>query len=462
MDFHFTTKWSKHNEIRDDGDIGQLSVEGNTIIFHIVGNGDVFARNFVGHNSMHNYKVYTFGRSSEDDTGCFYRVSKMFLYNGDCKEFTGDYITGIRSFSFEIPGLSSWLGIKSVDFGIFGDESIAIHELPTPTITLKQSDPKIQIVFEIKDYIENIDSNNQKAINKVPRVHVIFADSVDDRKVVDTITIVMRFFSLLIGKISVAEDIRLDLEGKDLKMWLFLNTDFSVHHSWNAYWMRNRYKFENVRDSLSHLFETWYSFSCDESFAILQDAYFRVCGKNSFPVEDIFLTFCRFIEGYDLRKSHDEEISLTLESDILSALNEDNFKSAISPCFIKASSKYKPKDTARWISAGFLGRIGLDFRIRRMDETHFAFIETNRNNICREIDDNQIYGRMSKTRNYYAHYKADKSGILEIGETYSALFFLEMLIISVLMYEMGIDAETRKTAFIHDEVFGIYATHLKT
>lgn len=461
MNPEFSTKWSKGNEIGDNGDIGQLSIKGNTITFHIDGYGDIFARNFVGRDSMHNYKVYTYGQSNADKTGHFYRVSKVFLYNGDYTEFTGDYITGIRSFSFEIPSLSNWLNIKSVDFGILEDKTLIIHEMPTPTIILKQANPNIYVEFETKDFIENIDDNNQKAIKKIPRINVVFSDLVDDRKVIDIITILMRFFSLLIGKISIVEDVRLDLERKDMKMWLFLNKDFSVHDSWNAYWMRNRYKFEDVNDSLLQWFEKWYTFSCDESNEILQEAYFQICGKKTFFIEDVFLTYCRFMEGYDLRKSHDEEISQELERDILSALSEDNFKKAISPYFIKASSRYRPKDAAQWMSIGFLGRIGLDSRIKRLDEAHFSFIEVNRDRICKGIDANKIYGKISKTRNYYAHYKADKSGILEIGEIYNALSHMEMLILSVLMSEMGIDTETRKNAFVHDEAFWMHATHLR-
>jgi hypothetical protein len=461
MNPEFSTKWSTGDEIKDNGDIGQLSIQGNTITFHINGYGDILARNFVGHDSMHNYKVYTYGQSNADENGHFYQVSKVFLYNGDYKEFTGDYIRGIKSFSFEIPGLSNWLNIMSVDFGFLEDKSIIIHEVPTPTIVLKQANPYIYIEFEKKDALDIFDDKNQKTIKKIPRLYVVFTDLVDDRKVVETITILMRFFSLLIGKVSIAEDVRLDLDGKDKKMWLFLNRDFSVHYSCNAYWMRHRYKFEDVHDSLLQWFEKWYSFSCDESYEILLEAYFQICSKKASSIEDVFLTYCRFMEGYDLRKSRDEEIAQELECDILPALSEDNFKNAISPFFVKAASKYKPKDAAQWISAGFLGRIGLDSRIKRLDEANFSFIVANRDRICRGIDANKIYGKISKTRNYYAHYKADQSGILEIGEMYNALSYMEMLILSVLMSEMGIDTETRKNAFIHDEAFWMNATHLR-
>jgi hypothetical protein len=83
LNLEFSTKWSKGNLIKDDGDIGQLSIKGNAITFHIDGSGDVFARNFVGYANMHKYKVFTYGKANADATGNFYHVSKVFLYNGN-------------------------------------------------------------------------------------------------------------------------------------------------------------------------------------------------------------------------------------------------------------------------------------------------------------------------------------------------------------------------------------------
>jgi len=462
LDLEFSTKWSKGNLIKDDGEIGQLSIKGNAITFHIDGYGDVFARNFVGCANTHIYKVFTYGQTNADATGYFYRVSKVFLYNGnDYSDFSGDYISGIKSFSFEVPVLTQWLNIESVKRGVLEDKSIVVHEIPTPIFLLKKVDPHIYIKFETKDFLANIDNPNEKALKKVPRIFVEFSSPKDDQTVTEIIRIIMRFFSLLIGKISTVEDIRIDLEGKHMKMWLFLNCDFSVHKSWQTYWLRSRFKAENVCEHLQKWFEQWYSFSSDKSFTLLQDAYFQIYNKKTYNIEDIFLTFCRFIEGYDLRKSDDEKIAGKLGHDLIPVLSDELFRNALAPYFVKASSKYKPKYVAQWISSGFLERVGLDYRIRRIDKAHFSFIAENRDRICKGIESNQLYLKLSKTRNYYAHYKADKTGILELGEIYNALSYLEVLIISVLLSEMGIDEETRKNAFIQDELFWYHSTHLR-
>ena len=127
-------KWSKGNEIKDNGDIGELVIDGNSITFHINGYGDPFARNFVGRAESHHYKVYTYGQGSADATSVFYHVEKAFLYNGDnYKDFVGDKkIDGITSFSFEIPELANWLKLQSIKFHVEKDGSKIIHEKSFP------------------------------------------------------------------------------------------------------------------------------------------------------------------------------------------------------------------------------------------------------------------------------------------------------------------------------------------
>lgn len=170
-----STKWSKNNVIEADGTIGQLMINRNKITFHIDGYRDVFGRNFVGSGDFHTFKVYTYGQESSDSTGYFYRVSKVFLYNGsDYSDYSGDTIDEIESFSFEIPELTDWLRTPSVEFGQLDDGTSFIHELLTPTINLKECNPKIYIKYEIKDLFEGIDNHNDMSLKKNPRVFVEF------------------------------------------------------------------------------------------------------------------------------------------------------------------------------------------------------------------------------------------------------------------------------------------------
>ncbi|HLR69634.1 MAG TPA: hypothetical protein VK105_21305 [Virgibacillus sp.] len=56
-----STKWSIGDIIKPDGEIGQLSIDKNSICFHVNGAGDIFPENFVGTDDGHYYKVFTHG-----------------------------------------------------------------------------------------------------------------------------------------------------------------------------------------------------------------------------------------------------------------------------------------------------------------------------------------------------------------------------------------------------------------
>ncbi len=443
-------------------EIGQLSIDKNTITFHVDGSGDIFARNFVGSKDMHTYKVFTYGQGNSDSSGYFYIVSKVFLYNGsDYINFTGDNIEGIESFSFEIPELTNWLSLPSVEFAALEDGTSIIHELLTPTITLKETNPKIYVKYEIKDLLRGIDNRNEMSLKKIPRVFVEFDTPTNDIEVTSTIEIVMRFFSLLIGRISTADDIRLTLNGKDMRMWLYLNYDFSVKTNRNAYSMRYRTKSEDTFEFLPCWFERWYSFSSDESFKFLQDAYFHTCSKRMWTIEDIFLTYCRFLEGYDLRVSRDEDVANLLHELLVEIMGEKAVSDILTPAFKKVGSKYRYKDAAKWISTGFLGRISLESRIKRLDEKFYGIIAANSKSVVKIDSPSIFYSKIAKTRNYYSHFKPNSMDILTINELYYSLPVLDAIITTILMSEMGISCDTIKSILIHDEAFWHLVAHLR-
>ena len=456
------TKWSKGDSVKADGEIGQLTIDRNSISFHIDGSGDIFARNFVGLGDMHYYKVFTYGRGRSDSSGYNYRVSKVFLYNGsDYKDYNSDYIEGIKSFSFEIPELSDWLKIPSVEFDALEDGTAVIHELLTPEITLREEEPRICLKYEIKDFSNRIIDCNEMSLKKIPRIYVEFSKPTNDVDVSSNIEIIMRFFSLLIGKISTANDIRLDLHEKKMKMWLFLNYDFSVKTNLNAYWMRYRTNGEETIEFLKSWFNKWYSFSLDDTFKFLQDAYFHTCNKRMLTIEDTFLTYCRFLEGYDLRISKDEEVANQLYELLIEGMENGAVSDILIPTFKKVDSNYRYKDVAKWISTGFLGRISLESRIKRLDKKFHGIIAANSKKIVEMDSPDKYYSKIVKTRNYYSHFKPNSTDILTINELYYSLPVLDSIITTILMTEMGIDSDTIKSILINDEVFWNLVSHLR-
>lgn len=272
----------------------------------------------------------------------------------------------------------------------------------------------------------------------------------------------MRFFSLVIGKLSTANDIRMKLDGKDMRMWLFLNHDFSVNINRNAYWLRYRTKSEDVLELLTHWFEKWYVFSLDESFKFLQDAYFDTCTKRVWTIEEMFLVYCRFLEGYDLRISKDEDVANSLYELLKENMKEKAVSDILSPVFKSVESKYKYKDVAKWISTGFLGRISLGSKIKRLDERFYGIIAANGSDILKIDSLGILYSKIVKTRNYYSHFKPDSADILNLNEIYHLLPAMNATITTILLAEMGIESEKLKLILIHDEVFWHLVIHLRT
>lgn len=457
------TKWSKGNILKGDNNIGHLSIKGNEITFSIDDEGDIFARNFIGYKEGHIFKVFTYGQEKVNSTGYFYRVSKVFLYNGNDYDKYDDTIDGIESFSFEIQELKDWLKIPSIEWEALEDETVIIHELETPIINLKDKNVKVYIKYECKDFIEGISSLNAMALRKCPRIFVEFQTPQNDVVVSNYIRIITRFFSLLIGKVSKVNDIRLNLVDKELRMWLFINEDFSVNNDRNLYMINYRTTFQEISEHLNIWFETWYDFSNDSSFMFLQNYFFSTCSGEYWMIEELFLTYVKFIEGYDLRVSQDEKKAELLYESLVDVMKSNNVMKILLPEFKKvgSKSKYKEKDIAKWISNGFLGRVALEDRISRIDKKFFNIISSNSSDVINGISPNDLYKKIAKTRNYYSHFKSDSEGILDMKEIYALIAVMKFMITIILLSHMGLENDIIRSIIIKDEVFWSFTKHLR-
>lgn len=452
------SKWSKGDEVKDNGDIGELIIDGNDISFHIDGTGDIFSNTYVANLEHHYYKVFTYGQESSDDRGYFYRVSKAFEYNGsDYKEFA-ENIDGITSVSFEIPELVDWLNINSVKLD-YDELGLIIRQLKIKSVVIKDKEPNISIGYETKLPLSGEWTDIELTLRNAPRIFIEYDKEVDDIIVTNDICKIMRFFGLLIGRISYADDIRLKLSGKNMGMRLFINNDFSYNYHSNAYWMRHRTKFENIYPNIQQYFEKWYKFSNDEGFNFLQNAFFSKIGKHLTTAEDLFLTYCKFLEGYDLRISEDENKADNLYKKLCDILKSEEAKRLFSKSFEEADSSYKSKVVAGWISTGFLGRIGLQDRLKRLDEKFLKIVSANSNNAIGIDDANQFFSKITKTRNYYSHFKPDDSGMLNFSEMYRTIEILEALVVTILLSETGMPIDNIKDSMVVDELYWPLLTH---
>lgn len=461
MDWIVNTKWSKGDKTLDNGEIGTLTIENNNIKFHLNGYSDIFARNFVGNYDDHVFKVYTYGEDKYVDNGHLYQVSKAFLYNGfDHSEFAQDAITNIESFSFEILGLTEWLGFKSVDVGVTEKQTAVIYEVETPTIILLDGKIKIYIKYESKDFIESLTSYSKKTITKTPRIFVEFNELKTDKEVLNIIERITRFFAIVMGRVGYANDIRLKLYGRKMRMWLFFNHDFSFNLDSKAYIFIDRINSKFALENIQLWFTNWFVFCGVEQYEMLLNAYFQMHSKKTHLIDEMFLTYCRFIEGYDLRISTDEDKADRLKEHILEPLKAKELKDIFNPIFNSVGSSYRPKDLAKWIATGFLERIGLTDRLKRIDGQHLRFISSNYQWVYGNKEDHNLYQQITQTRNYFSHYKADSTGLLTLQEMHNTLPVLDATITSILLSQFGIEEDTKKNVFAKDQMYGFISHHL--
>ena len=180
-------------------------------------------------------------------------------------------ISGVSEFSFIIPELINWLGMKTVFYSNTSDDEPAAGEYHMPPITIKSANPKIEIYFESKSFENTLlyDDTTKITISKIPRIMVSFETPVDIQAVFSEIECLMQFLGLLIGKVSIAEDIRLTVKNQKLKSWLYINHDFSYNLQTQSIIDTPRTYFYIVEEKLMDFFSNWRTFFHNEDFSLL-------------------------------------------------------------------------------------------------------------------------------------------------------------------------------------------------
>ena len=222
--------WCKENSNKPD-EVGELIIDGNLIEFYSRFHGEVFPTTFIGGDGEHEYKIFVNGsaKGSERrtlDYSSSHRVVYVLMQNFHFSK--GLEISDIKGFSFEIPELIKWLGEKTVSFASTKQGNLGAMELSMSPIVLKEENPHIEIRLESKTFNTSIRMNDsvELTIKNVPRIYIDYNTVTDVETVVADIECLMQFFGLLIGAVSTVDDIRLSVEGQDLKSWLYINRDF--------------------------------------------------------------------------------------------------------------------------------------------------------------------------------------------------------------------------------------------
>lgn len=109
---------------------------------------------------------------------------------------------------------------------------------------------------------------------------------------------------------------------------------------------------------------------------------------------------------------------------------------------------------AGWIAAGYLGKTQLSCRLMDLDKKYLSIISNNAFDIERnarsiyksegKTDEDLIqtyFKELGDTRNYYSHYKLDKSGVFDMWQINLSINVLKATIITILYSHMHIDME---------------------
>ena len=491
---------------KESKDIGELIIDGNCIEFYSRFNYLPSKIAFIGQDGNSNYKIFAEGYLKGEKNGLLtntlsHRVRYVLMNDFSCSDETN--ISGITGFSFFIPELIDWIGIETVSYRMTKEKKIAAVEKNTPSILIKNSNPKIEIRF--KSYtLENnfFKEENEKIISQKPKIYVSYKKPVDVETVTSEIECLMQFFGLLIGKVSVAEDIILTAKDKNSNSLLYINHDFSYNLSTQEIIDVPRTYFYILEDNLESYYSNWESFFQDDDFSLLRRIYFSVNNKREKFQEEVFVEYMRFLDGYHTRISGDAKT----ERDLKEALKDTKkvikckiFNDDNRPLFENAIKQVIPEwnynsnnigDIAEWIASGYLAKTSLSHRLKELDEKHLSIISHNASNIeklqpdykekiknviknqknLREEQTDELYDELSEdkitailielyykelgdTRNYYSHYKNNKTGVLKFSQLSESIKVLKATIISIFLYHIGLEDMTRKIIAFDSELY---------
>ncbi|ROR29191.1 hypothetical protein EDD66_103126 [Mobilisporobacter senegalensis] len=459
--------WRDEND--DTPSVAELIIDGNHIEFYRRETDVVFPRAYVGSDNDHRYKVFTNGAAEYGKYKTLNNVAScrtFFVLQQNCEYKKGLSIDGIIVASFVIPELIDWLALKTVDWGATEQNEMIAVENKLPSIVLKDRNPKIEIYFETNHSLfdPNVDDRITVSISKRPRIKVSYDEAVDVYALRNDIRSIMQFFSLMIGHISDALDIRLDIKDQELKSWLYINEDFSYNLRTIGIIDKPRTCLKNIKENINLYFESWYKFYYNDKFELVRRMYFEGNKRKDIYVQDILVQYVRILEGYHLRISDDETVASTLDKDIKKMIFTDEGRSLFKPIFQKVDWVFNSKhanDVASWITSGFLSRMSLSQRLKLLDDQYFNIILKNAD-VVSELDRSQktdkslekvefnYYQRIVVTRNYYSHYKINDDGMLNFNQMCDTVNVLKALIIMILYTHMGMTKDDARKIVIWD------------
>ena len=459
-------QWHNENDTTDE--IAELILQSNSIQFYRRGVGDPLCNTFIGGDSgdSNHFVVYTDGtipiyenRTLEGAEA--YNVKYIIQTTSD--EPFDERKTKIRAVKFEFPELPEWIHKKLIECSLQKDGRMIAEDKVLPNITLKEDHPKISIVFESFSYENSCftDSFTSVMLSQHPQILIQYEDDTNLETVVNEISTIIQFFCVMIENITGIDDIYLFYGDEKKPDKIYFNKDFSYNTKDCTPTYQHPTTFEDVSESLTKYFSNWYSFCQKSDFDFLRMMYFLENGNSKRYVEDIFVVYVKFLEGYFWRTSGEEEKAAQLGAAVKKSQKEikkliftnEEGKSVFEKVIEEAGIGW-PYDAnhankiSEWIAKGFLGRISLNEILYELDSQCSEILRHNAKYILRTFDNpdqpsdestRAFIKAIVVTRNYYSHFKASSDGILTASQIYETNHCLKAMIINIFCQNMGID-----------------------
>lgn len=482
-------KADKHAMTSEHEHIGEIIIDENSIEFYVRDTNNPFVHAYIGGDGHYAYTVYVNGseyrghNKTLDFSSCYRPL--CVLKSARYYEAPIDK-ENVTECSFTIPEFVSWINMKTVSYKqVSMTEAIGIEEELEDIVLLENDDVNVRFSFSSKTCKNAMNSWSATCVTveKVPEIHIKYHNPVSLERVRSDIQMNMEFWGLIIGHVSTVEDILLhfcdDNEGDkhDCKQ-MYINADYSYNLRSLDLFHRVNTDYNLLKDSIQSLFNGWSVFFQNEKYAYLRDNYFMVNRKNQPFLEDIFVTYVRFLEGYHLRFTGDDNIRESIkeqvkniEKDIKDAIREDEIKKKIEAAISQIKPNWKLNkshagEIADWIANGYIGKVSLETRLQSLDEKHLRIIAKNVHVIeekngapCSAMD---YYKKIVSTRNYYSHFKEDDTGLLGIRQMSDTVNVLKGLILMIFYENMGMDIEAARKFLIRDSELGFETQCLLT
>lgn len=416
---------------------------------------------------MRNVRVYTNTEIGCQDGFGSYSVQKAVFHNGmGLDEMPGDEINNIEWASFSIRGFSKWYGKSGLEVTCIDNQYFKVKQKKEDIFYVYKGKDFDVIIFFNANYppITMDGAGNTITLENSPHIGILYHSPVTDIELLAHIRIIYRFFALLIGSLGYIDDIWFRRQGISMPYLYLINEDITYNiNSRFGFGYEYRTKFNDIKDKLQELFNNWLSFSSDEIFNFLLHNYFNLYKDKSFIFEDYFLTCCKFIEGYSIRKNGDvdKELIKRLEKEIRPLFQNDKtgkeptqVKKVLQKISDQMNVKYEAKNISNAVAYALINTKTLESRFKDIELEFFSIISNNQESILgSDYSGKSLNERIVKTRNFYSHFKSDKSDILSIQQMYRCNDILLALITCILLNEIGFSIDEIKEILKHDADF---------